>query len=303
MNQDVGFEGKAFVLRDKNYGPHSLQPQFRQQVKKSSHRCEVARIDWATLSRSALPVNRALRLRGRERHSGMEARGVFTAGELLAYMVVLEWNGFCYGLQMNWSGSHPEWHPTHLFYYETRGKLHSGAPFPTSHIEMHALLVLERVNTNSQALENEGEDDKTGKEDIEFVETTEDAAVAFEAPKESFDLVAAAVSDAVIRPRVQALGIGRHHGFVAQFLSQCPRFISFVSAIHQELATWRRRSAGPKEFAPVRGITGLPRREFQHQGTPSIRGNQMNLGGAASTGAPDRLRTVFLEPRCHRDEL
>jgi hypothetical protein len=136
--RDTGLEGKAFILRDKNYGPHSLQRQFRQQVKKSSQHCGVAPIDWTTLSRSALPVNRSLCLRGRELHSGidreeiwlrfcdaaaatpgMEAWGVSAAGELLAYMVVLEWNGFCHGLHMNWSGSRPEWHPTHLLYYET----------------------------------------------------------------------------------------------------------------------------------------------------------------------------------------
>jgi hypothetical protein len=134
--RETGLAGKAFILRDKAYGLQSLQRQFRQQVKSSARHCEVEPIDWRSLSSAGLPVNRALRLR--DRHSslamentwhrfceaaadirGLEAWGVFTAGELIAYIVILEWNGFCHGLYMNWSGARPEWHPTHLLYYET----------------------------------------------------------------------------------------------------------------------------------------------------------------------------------------
>jgi hypothetical protein len=134
----TGLVANAFILRDKNYGPHSLQRQFRQQVKKAAQHCGVEPLDWPTLSRLGLPVNRALLARGRERRSrlateapwrrfceaaqstpGLEAHGVFGARELLAYIVTLEWNGFCHGLHMHWSGARPEWHPTHLLYFET----------------------------------------------------------------------------------------------------------------------------------------------------------------------------------------
>jgi hypothetical protein len=134
----TGLAPHAFILRDKNYGPHSLQRQFRQQVKKATQHCGVEPIDWPKLSRLGLPVNRSLLARGRERRSriateahwrrfceaaqstpGLEAHGVFGAGELLAYIVILEWNGFCHGLHMHWSGARPEWHPTHLLYFDT----------------------------------------------------------------------------------------------------------------------------------------------------------------------------------------
>lgn len=135
--RSTGLTSNAFILRDKNYGPHSLQRQFRQQVKKAVQHCGVEPIAWPSLSRSGLAVNRALLARGRGRRSrlaaesdwrtfceaaqatpGMEAWGVFGAGELLAYIVVMQWNGFCHGLHMHWGGTRPQWHPTHLLYFE-----------------------------------------------------------------------------------------------------------------------------------------------------------------------------------------
>jgi len=119
------------------------------------------------------------------------------------------------------------------------------------------------------------------------------APVTFESPEEAFDLVSAPISYAIVWPRSQAFWIGRHDRFVAQLSGQFPRFITFVGTIHEKLAARRSWAASPEQFAPVRCVSGLSWGKLEHQGAPSIRGNQMNLGGAASTGASDRLPAVF----------
>ncbi len=49
---------------------------------------------------------------------------------------------------------------------------------------------LGRDNTKAQGFDNEGEDDKAGKEDIQLVEAREDPPISLEAAKEPFDFIA-----------------------------------------------------------------------------------------------------------------
>lgn len=128
----------SFWVRDRDYGLHSLQRQFRQQVKAAQQVCICRPVDWGEMAALALPVNReTFRRRGRGRTSmtepdlwlkychaaaalpGYEVMGCFVQGELAAYMVTWVHEGVCFGLHMFWSDAYRAAHPTHALYYET----------------------------------------------------------------------------------------------------------------------------------------------------------------------------------------
>jgi hypothetical protein len=55
-----------------------------------------------------------------------------------------------------------------------------------------------------------------------------------------------------------------------------------LSPIHDQRATRLDNPAVSQQLSPLRSITSIAKRKHQAQGTPSIRGNQMNLGGATA---------------------
>ena len=74
--------------------------------------------------------------------------------------------------------------------------------------------------------------------------------------------------------------------------SHCPRMLGPLTGTGSEPAI-------PEQLAPLRRIVGLARREGKGYGCSSIRGNHMNLGGAAAPGLADGLRSVFFNgPGC-----
>ena len=133
----TGREVATYWLRDREYGMHSLQRQFRQQVRRAAERCEVRRVTWEELGARSAAIHEGLARRGRDGMGlrdparrerfwraaaavpGFEAWGVFSDGDLVAYLTVLCWRGCAYGMHMHWGGMHGEKRPTHLLYYET----------------------------------------------------------------------------------------------------------------------------------------------------------------------------------------
>jgi hypothetical protein len=137
VEQPTGSEVATYWLRDRGYGMHSLQRQFRQQVARAAERCEVRRVSWEELGKRSAAIHEGLARRGRDGMQlrdaarrerfwraaaavpGFEAWGVFSGGELVAYLTVMHWRGCAYGMHMHWGGMHAERRPTHLLYYET----------------------------------------------------------------------------------------------------------------------------------------------------------------------------------------
>ncbi|WP_009959200.1 GNAT family N-acetyltransferase [Verrucomicrobium spinosum] len=127
----------AFVIRDRAYGEHSLQRQFRQQLRHAQKACHCRPLAWSEMPRLALPVNQAT-LRRRQKVNpwlterqlwsrycdaasqvpGLEVMGCFVGGEMAAYMVTWLHAGVSHGLQMAWSETFRQEHPTHALYYE-----------------------------------------------------------------------------------------------------------------------------------------------------------------------------------------
>lgn len=72
----------------------------------------------------------------------------------------------------------------------------------------------------TQSLEDQGKMDEGGEDHIPLVEAREDASEALEASREALYRIPLAIDRAVISPRMEALGIGWHHGHEAQIQSQ-----------------------------------------------------------------------------------
>jgi len=116
-DQGRGFPSGHFVQRDRGYGLHSLQRQFRQKVHRGLRCCEVRELDFDELHRLGREASLDSMARQKRRvphlvdpvrwrrfcDAGREspAAGVFGSfvdGTLAAWLVYLVQEGTCYGL-------------------------------------------------------------------------------------------------------------------------------------------------------------------------------------------------------------
>jgi hypothetical protein len=73
----------------------------------------------------------------------------------------------------------------------------------------------------SECFDDEGKGEKAEEKDVEFFETGEDAAIAFHAAEEAFDLVAFDVERAVVAPGGGAVGLGGTTGIIPRASTSC----------------------------------------------------------------------------------
>ncbi len=135
--------------------------------------------------------------------------------------------------------------------------------------------------------------DKSPEHHIEFLESGEDAAKAFEAAEQPLDLVAPPVQGAVIVPSGDAVLLGRHDRDEAEGQGQLPGFVALVGAIHEQGDRPCRPAQLAQQLAAFRRIVRLPWRQGERQGGFGVRGNQMNRGGPSAARLADGLRAVF----------
>jgi hypothetical protein len=91
------------------------------------------------------------------------------------------------------------------------------------------------VLTLTEGLDDQGEVEESEEDDIEFIETGEDAAEAFEPAEEPLDLVALAVQSLIVEPRMQAIVAGRNDREEAEVQSQLERSVVLVGAVQDEM--------------------------------------------------------------------
>ena len=82
--------------------------------------------------------------------------------------------------------------------------------------------------------QNHGEQDKTSKNNIEFVIASKDPPKAFDSSKETLDLVSAFVEYPVILPWIDAILLRRNDRIVTQLLGCSAHFVSLIRAIHEK---------------------------------------------------------------------
>ena len=88
--------------------------------------------------------------------------------------------------------------------------------------------------TLPEGLNDQSEVEESKECDIEFVESREDAAEAFQPPEESFDFVASPVQSLVILPGVKAIAFGQYHRKEVEFQGQLTGLVVLVGLVHDE---------------------------------------------------------------------
>ncbi len=109
--------------------------------------------------------------------------------------------------------------------------------------------------TLTQSFDNKNEVDECGEHYIELVEAGEDASEALESAEESLHLVAPTIHHPVIFPRADAIALGWHDGNEAKVEGQLPCLVTFVGAIHEQVAGRGRRGPVFEQGAAFRCIS------------------------------------------------
>lgn len=136
-SEPTGIDGGTLWVRDRAYGPQSLQRQFRQHVRRGEKLCVVRPIDWQTLRMQGLECNiDTMRRRGNSRSpiqtqagwdrvcdagtrvEGLEAFGCFKGDRLIAFLIAWNRDSQCAGLVMHRSAAAEESRGSHLLFHE-----------------------------------------------------------------------------------------------------------------------------------------------------------------------------------------
>lgn len=135
--EPTGIGGGTLWVRDRGYGAHSLQRQFRQHVRRGEKLCVVRPIDWETLHLQGVECNLDTLHRRGVRASpiqspagwsrvcqaaahveGLEAFGCFQQQRLVAYLIAWTRGGLCAGLVMHRSRAAEPVRGAHLLFHE-----------------------------------------------------------------------------------------------------------------------------------------------------------------------------------------
>ena len=112
---------------------------------------------------------------------------------------------------------------------------------------------------------------KEGEEhDVEFIETGEDTPKTLESAEEPLDFVPAAVENAVVFPRLQAVALGRHDGNPPKIQSQLAGLVVLVGTVHQQRQRRGQRPQAGEQIAALRGVVRLAGRERKRYRRSSI---------------------------------
>jgi len=133
----TGIKSCTFWVRDREYGLHSLQRQFRQHVQRAAKDCSVRALDWDTLRSKGRNCHAmSLQRRGAaaspaesqadwERFCevgasipGLELWGCFHGRDLLAYLIAHSGGGVCEAFDLQRSEAALSFRAVHLLFYE-----------------------------------------------------------------------------------------------------------------------------------------------------------------------------------------
>ena len=111
--------------------------------------------------------------------------------------------------------------------------------------------------TLTEGLDDQGEVEESEEDDIEFIESREDAA------EEPLHLVALAVQSLIILPGLEAVVAGLNHREVAKIESQLERGVVLVGLVQDEIQRGGQRSDASPQRAAFDRVGGLARRESE----------------------------------------
>ena len=161
----AGTEAGLFVVRDKGYGLHSTQRQFRQHVQKGIKHCEVSEINFDYLYHNGMPVNldtiarwnhKVLRFTdlklwrrlcdAGKNTPGAGAMGSFVQGKLVSYLVYFIVDKTCHGMYLMSRTDMGTYCPNHVLYYAYTKELISREGVEAVTTGLQALPPLEQVD-------------------------------------------------------------------------------------------------------------------------------------------------------------
>lgn len=133
----TGIKSGTFWVRDREYGLHSLQRQFRQHVQRAAKVCSVRALDWdslrskgwhchvISLQRRGATASPTASQAGWERYcevgasiAGLEPWGCFYGEDLLAYLIAHSGGSMCEALMLHRSEAALSFRAVHLLFYE-----------------------------------------------------------------------------------------------------------------------------------------------------------------------------------------
>src|ERR687891_35051 len=83
----------------------------------------------------------------------------------------------------------------------------------------------------------------------------------FEPAEQALDLVAPAIEVAVVGPRAEAVGVGRHDRLEAELQHQLPGLVAFIGPVHYDRHAIGSPLPGGQELASFGGVVGVSRRQ------------------------------------------
>lgn len=96
-----------------------------------------------------------------------------------------------------------------------------------------------------KSVNNESEVDKGEKDNIKFIIAGENAAKAFDTPKQPLDLIALLVQLLIIVPGIFPVLLQWNNRHIPKRQSQGSRFVTFISPIHQQMNWTGNRTEPP----------------------------------------------------------
>ena len=96
-----------------------------------------------------------------------------------------------------------------------------------------------------KSVNNESEVDKGEKDNIKFIIAGENAAKAFDTPKQPLDLIALLVQLLIIAPGIFPVLLRWNNRHIPKRQSQGSRFVTFLSPIHQPMNWTGNRTEPP----------------------------------------------------------
>ena len=135
---------------------------------------------------------------------------------------------------------------------------------------------------------------KPALERIELVIAREYSSIPLQSTEQALHFIPSLVQLLVILPRFHATFQWWNNRREPHIERQSACLVARICAIHHQRRIPLLWPQPVEQFAPLRPIVGLARRERERYGCPIIRGNHMKLGGPSTSGLADGLWSVFL---------
>ena len=134
---------------------------------------------------------------------------------------------------------------------------------------------------------------KPREDDVELLESREEATNPLQPPDQPLDFVAPLVQLPIVCPRVKPALERRHYRVEPQGPGQLAGLVPLLGPVPHQRQRLALAAQAMEQLAAFGCIMGLARRQRDRHRGASLRGHPMTLGGPPSAGLADGLRPVW----------